>query len=352
MLHSNIAAKSLKDHFMNPSSKAARTVRFTQTGGPEVLTIEMLEIAAPGPQEVRIQVKAIGLNRADQMYRIGRYMETPVFPSKIGYEAAGIVESVGAEVKDVRIGEVVSVVPAFSLNQYATYGELILVPAYTIRKHPGSLSFEEAASVWTSFLSMYGLVVEAAKVKAGQYVVLTAASSSAGLAGIQVVNCVGGVSIAVTTSSKKREALQKAGAQHVIVAGEQDVAAEIRRITADKGADIVLDPVAGPLFADLVRAIAENGQVFVYGALSQEPAVFPALDVLLKTPTIKGYTAMDVMGNPVVLEAAVAFIYDGIAKGKLKPVIGKVFPLDQIVEATRFMESNQQVGKVVVTIRG
>jgi len=335
---------------MNHLSKAARTVRFTQSGGPEVLKIEMLEIPAPGPQEVRIQVKAIGLNRADQMYRIGQYMETPVFPSGIGYEAAGIVESVGAEVKDLRVGEVVSVVPAFSLNQYGTYGELILVPAYTVRKHPGSLSFEEAASIWTSFLSMYGLVVEAAKVKAGQYVVLTAASSSAGLAAIQFVNYVGGVSIAITTSGKKREALLKAGARHVIVAGEQDVVAEIGRITTGKGADVVLDPVAGPLFADLLRATAERGQVFVYGALSQEPALFPSLDVLLKTPTIKGYTAMDVLGNPEVLGAAVDFIYEGIAKGKLKPVIGKTFPFDQIVEATRFMESNQQVGKVVVTV--
>src|SRR5882757_6016288 len=121
---------------MSNLSKTARTVLFTAVGGPEVLKVEKVEIPAPGAQEVRIQVKAIGLNRADVMYREGNYVEQPVFPAKLGYEAAGIIEAIGDDVTGFAIGDVVSIVPAFSLNSYATYGELIIVPAYTLQKHP------------------------------------------------------------------------------------------------------------------------------------------------------------------------------------------------------------------------
>src|SRR5882757_2422190 len=200
---------------MSNLSKTAKTVVFSALGGPEVLKIEKLEIPAPGAQEVRIQVKAIGINRADSMYREGFYPEKPVFPrAKLGYEAAGIIEAIGDGVTGFAIGDVVSIVPAFSLNAYATYGELIVMPAYTLQKHPSNLSFEEAASIWTSFISMYGLLVDAAKIKAGQTVIITAASSSAGLAAIQFTNLMGGISIGVSSSAGKREALLNAGAKH------------------------------------------------------------------------------------------------------------------------------------------
>jgi NADPH:quinone reductase-like Zn-dependent oxidoreductase len=335
---------------MSNHSKKARIVRFTQTGGPEVLTIETVEIPSPGPQEVRIQVKAIGLNRADTMYRRGFYDELPIFPAGLGYEAAGIVEAVGEAVKDVVEGDVVSVLPAFSLHQYATYGELIVVPAYTLQKHPSILSFEEAASVWTSFLTMYGMVADTAGLQPGQSVVITAASSSAGLAAIQVVNYLGGVSIAVTTTAKKRDALLRAGATHVIAVDEQDIAAQVLKLTDNKGADVILDPVAGPMLPRLVKAIAFKGKIFIYGALSQEPVQFPTLEVMQKMPVIYGYNAMDVLANPVKLQAAIRFITDGVTRGRLKPIVGKTFPFDKIVEATQFLEANTHTGKIVVTV--
>src|SRR5258708_3196977 len=335
---------------MSNNSKKAGTVRSTQTGGPEVLTIETLDIPAPGPQEVRIQVKAIGINRADTMYRRGLYDEFPIFPARLGYEAAGIVEAVGAEVKGVAVSDGVSVLPAFSLHQYATYGVLIVVPAYTLQKHPSTLSFEEAASVWTSFLTMYGMVADSANVQPGQCVVITAASSSAGLAAIQVVNYLGGISIAVTTTGKKRDALAKAGATHVIAADEQDIVTEVLKITENKGADVILDPVAGPLLTKLIEAVAPKGKIYIYGALSQESVLFPTMTLVRKTPVIYGYNAMDVLLNPSNLGAAIQFINAGLAKGKLKPVIGKTFPFDQIVEATQFLEANTHTGKIVVTI--
>ena len=335
---------------MSDLSKMSKTVVFHEAGTPEVLKIEEVEVAYPGSQEVRIQVKSIGINRADAMYRQGMYIENPVFPAQLGYEAAGIVEAVGSEVSNVAVGDVVNVIPGFSLHNYASYGQYINMPAYAIHKYPSNLSFDEAASVWTSYLTMYGMVVHSGQLKAGQFVVINAASSSAGLAAIQMTNYVGGIAIALTTSSKKKEALLNAGAAHVIVTSEQDIATEVLKITNNAGAHLILDPVVGAKFSNLLSSVAENGKVFVYGALSHEPASFPAFDVLMKTPTIRGYSAIEVMGNMEVLIEAITFIDKGLAEEKLKPVIDKVFSIDEIVAAHKYLESNQQFGKIVVNV--
>ena len=335
---------------MSDLSKMSKTVVFHEAGAPEVLKVEQVEVSSPQVHEVRIHVKSIGVNRADAMYRQGMYVENPIFPAQIGYEAAGIVEAVGSEVTNIAVGDIVNIVPGFSLHNYASYGEYINMPAYAVHKYPSNLSFDEAASVWTSYLTMFGMVVHSGQLKAGQFVVVNAASSSAGLAAIQMTNYVGGIAIALTTSSKKKEALLKAGAAHVIVTSEQDIATEVLKITENVGAHLILDPVVGAKFSNLLSSIAENGKVFVYGALSHEPASFPAFDVLMKTPTIRGYSAIEVMGNMEVLMQAITFIDKGLTEGKLKPVIDKVFSIDDIVAAHNYLESNQQFGKIVVNI--
>jgi NADPH:quinone reductase-like Zn-dependent oxidoreductase len=335
---------------MSDLSKMSKTVVFHEAGTPEVLKVEQIQVAFPAAQEVRIQVKSIGINRADAMYRQGMYIENPIFPAQIGYEAAGIVEAIGSEISNIAVGDLVNVVPGFSLHNYASYGEYINMPAYAVHKYPSNLSFDEAASVWTSYLTMFGMVVHSGQLKAGQFAVINAASSSAGLAAIQMTNYVGGIAIALTTSSKKKEALLKAGASHVIVTSEQDIASEVLKITENVGAHLILDPVVGAKFSNLLSSVAENGKVFVYGALSHEPASFPAFDVLMKTPTIRGYSAIEVMGNMEVLMQAINFIDKGLAEGKLKPVIDKVFSIDDIVASHSYLESNQQFGKIVVNI--
>ena len=331
-------------------SKMALKVIFRETGGPEVLKVENVEIPAPGPQEVRIQVKAVGINRADSMYRQGNYVEQPVFPAGIGYEAAGIIESIGSEVTGWKQGDVVNVMPGFSLHNYSTYGELVLVPAYTLQRYPASLSYEEAASLWTSFISMYGILVAAGDMKKGDAVLITAASSSAGLAAIQLVNFLGGISIAVTSTASKREAILKAGAKHVIVSSEQDLTVEVSKITSGNGANFVLDPVGGPLFEKLVSALAERGQVFLYGAMSDQPTFLPAFGVLSKLPVIRGYNAMDVMSNPEALKAGIRLIIDGVSQGKLKPLVAQSFPIAQVVQAHKAMEGNKHIGKIVLSL--
>jgi NADPH:quinone reductase-like Zn-dependent oxidoreductase len=209
----------------------ARVVRFHEIGGHEVLKIEDVEVPPPGKAEVQIRVHALGLNRAESMFRSGQYISDPKFPAKNGYEAAGTVAAIDDGVTGFKIGDAVSVVPGF-----------------------------------------------------------------------------------------------------------------------DKGARLVFDPVGGPTIAKLVKAMANFGIFFIYGALSTEPSPLPLFDLVIKDLTIRGYKLMEVTTNPVRLERGKKFINEGLADGSLRPIIAKTFPLEQIVEAHRYLESNQQIGKIVVTV--
>jgi NADPH:quinone reductase-like Zn-dependent oxidoreductase len=328
----------------------ARIVRFHQTGGPEVLKIEQTELKPPGPGEVRIAVKALGLNRAESMFRLGQYLEEPALPARLGYEAAGTVDAIGNGVAGFKVGDAVSTIPSFSQNQYGVYGDTATVPAHAVAKHPASLSWVEAAAIWMQYATAYGALIELAQFKAGDTLLIPAASSSVGLAAIQIANLVGATPIALTRRSNKRGALLELGAAHVIATEEQDLVAEVKKLTGGKGARVVFDPVGGPTVTKLAAAMAEHGMLILYGALSPEPTPVPVIEVMGKLLTIRGYVLFEIVGDPVRLERTKKFIVDGLAAGKLKPVIAKTFPFEQIVEAHRYLESNQQIGKIVVTV--
>ncbi len=328
----------------------AKVVRFHEIGGPEVLRIEEIEVPPPGKGEVQIRIRALGLNRAESMFRRGQYLEEPELPARLGYEAAGTVAAVGPEVTGFQVGDAVSTIPSFSLNKYGLYGELANAPVHAVTHHPKFLSWADAAAVWMQYLTAYGALIDIAELKSGDAIVIPAASSSVGLAAIQIANKVGAVPIALSRGSSKRQALLDAGAAHVIATGEQDLVKEILGLTDGKGARVVFDPVGGPTIAKLAQATAQLGILFLYGALSTEPTPLPLFDVLGRWLTIRGYVMMEITSDPSRLDRAKGFINDGLADGSFKPLIAKTFPLQEIVEAHRYLESNQQIGKIVVTV--
>jgi len=163
-------------------SKTARIVRFHKIGPPEVLQLDELPLPAPDNAEVRLRVKAIGLNRAEVHFRQGRYRFPPVLPSKIGYEASGVVEAVGRDVNRSWLGKTVSTLPAFPANKYGVYGEVAIVPVTAIAVYPAHLSFEEGTSIWMQYLTAYGALIREGKLLRDDFVLITAASSSVGIA--------------------------------------------------------------------------------------------------------------------------------------------------------------------------
>jgi NADPH:quinone reductase-like Zn-dependent oxidoreductase len=328
----------------------SRTIKFAKAGGPEVLEFIEMEVPSPGPHEVRIAVKAIGINRADSMWRNDKYVESPIFPAGLGYDAAGVVNAVGEAVTDLEVGDTVSTIPAFSLNKYSTYGEVILAPDHAVVKHPESLSFVEAASVWMMFITAYGALVFDAQVKAGDFVVIPAASSSVGLAAIQIANYAGATPIALTRTSAKKQRLLEAGAPHVIATQEQDMVAEVMRITAGNGARVAFDPVGGPDFPRLLAALSFEGIAYIYGALNEYATPLPVLGMIGKMSVVKGYSIRLVTGDAERRKVAVEYVTNGLASGALKPVIDRTFRFDEMVEAHRYLEDSGQFGKIVVTL--
>jgi NADPH:quinone reductase-like Zn-dependent oxidoreductase len=328
----------------------SRIVEFTSYGAPEVLKFKDVPDPQPAAGEVRINVKAIGLNRAESMWRHGEYIEPVNLPARLGYEAAGTVDALGEGVEGLTIGEPVDVVPNFSMNEYATYGDLIVVPASSVVKQPASLSFVEAASIWMMFVTAYSALIEDAKVTKGDFVIVSAASSSVGLAAIQIANYAGATSIALTRSSAKKKRLLEAGAAHVIATEEVDMVPEVMRITGGKGARVAFDSIGGPNFPKLISALAFQGRVYIYGALGEGVTPLPLLEMIAKMPTIKAHNIWLTSGDPEKLKTAVAFIRRGFDEGKLKPIIDRTFRFDDIVEAHRYLEANGQFGKIVATL--
>ncbi len=328
----------------------SRIVRFTEYGGPEVLEIVDIDVPAPAATEVRIQVKAIGLNRAESMWRTGIYVEPVNLPGRLGYEVSGTVEAVGSDVTHVAVGDIVSTIPAFSQNDYGMYGELVLAPAHAVVKHPSSLSFQQATAIWNPFITSYAAFVEGGRVRAGDTVLIPAATGAVGIGAIQIANMIGAIPIALTRTSAKRAQLLNAGAVHVIATEEQDLVAEVLRITDGKGANVAFDPVGGASFPKLISATAAGGTVLIYGDLSKEVTPLPMLEMVAKRITIHGYNLFATTTTPALRNAAVKFISDGLANGSLKPVLAAEFDFGDIVNAHRTLEKNQHFGRIVVNV--
>lgn len=337
-------------------SEQVKIVRFHETGGADVLRIDELPLPEPGPGEVRLRVKAIGLNRAEIMFREGRYFLAPNLPSTNGYEASGIVEAVGPGIDPALVGVVRSTVPAFPLNAYGVYGEVAIVPASALAAYPGHLSFEEGASIWMQYIAAYGAIVYNGRVAKGDHVVLTAATSSVGIAAVQIAKAEGCIVIATTRTSDKKDVLLAAGADHVIVTGEEkDVAARIMEITNGAGAKVIFDAVAGPGILALARSVAKDGLILVYGALSPEPTPFPVFEswgqaAQLKPFKMMGYSLFSITNDPEALEVATRYVFGKLESRQLTPRIDRTFTLAEIADAHRYMEKGQQVGKIVVTV--
>jgi NADPH:quinone reductase-like Zn-dependent oxidoreductase len=326
----------------------SKVVRIHAQGGPEVLRIEDLEVGDPGPGELRLRIEAIGLNRSEAAFRAGQYPVKPKLPCHMGYEAAGVVEALGAEVGVYKVNDRVCVLPTFRLGEYGVYAESAIVPARSVLPAPPNLGAVEAASIWMQYLTAMA-IIEVTHATVGDYVIIRAASSSVGLAAIQLANWAGATPIAATRRSDKRQALLDHGAKHVVATEEVDLVAEVMKITNGKGARIVFDPVGGPYVDTLAQATAVDGTVFIYGGLSGQPTMHPHWPAAFRNLSIRGWVASTIWNHPERFAKAKDLILRGLAEGHLKPVIARTFKLDQIVEAHRFLESNQQMGKIVVT---
>nr|WSW69945.1 zinc-dependent alcohol dehydrogenase family protein [Streptomyces sp. NBC_00995] len=326
-----------------------RAVLFHTTGDPDVLTVEEVPLPAPGPGEVLVRVEALGLNRAEALFRAGTYFYPPTLPaSRNGYEAAGVVEAVGEGVRAPEPGDPVMVATDAELSSHGLYAERVVVPAGQVLPRPSEVDAVHAAAAWLTYSTAYGALLERAGLRPGDHVLITGASSGVGTAALQVARLIGAVPIATTRTAAKKQRLLDAGAAHVITTDDEDVVKEVLGLTAGKGAEVVLDAIGGPGLATLGEAAAQDGTLLVYGWLDGRPAVLPMNWPL----TVIGYNNLSATGDPECRRRAAHFIGSGLRSGVLAPVVGATFDgLEKMADAHRLMESNTHIGKIVVTIR-
>jgi NADPH:quinone reductase-like Zn-dependent oxidoreductase len=342
--------------------KTMRVIRFHKSGGPEVLKVEDVPLPEPNGREVSMRVHAIALSRVDILWREGSYFEEPVLPAGIGYDAAGVVEAVGPEVRSLKVGDQVSTFPAVSLLNYTAHGETVVYPEDALLVYPQNLSSEQAAAVNTGLFAAYFALVELSGLRPDQHVVITAASSSMGIAAIQVAKALGAKSIAVTRSEGKRQHLETVGADHVIVAGIDDVQEAVLEITAGDGVDVVYDGVGGPGLEELVWATKRFGHVIVYGYLGAMEHTTPLplgacflrglnLHTSYKIFDFTGHPRLRIPPNREAIERAKKFVFDGLASELFKPKINRVFVgLDNYAAAHDYMSTNVHTGKIIVSL--
>jgi NADPH:quinone reductase-like Zn-dependent oxidoreductase len=344
--------------------KTTKVIRFHKTGGPEVLRVEDVRRPHAVGNEVLIRVQALALSRLDLLWREGSYFEEPQFPAQIGYEAAGVVESVGPEVKSLKVGDPVATFPAVSLTDYAAHGETILYPESALLAYPQNLTPEQAAAANTGLFTAYFALVELACLKPDQQVVVSAAGSSMGIAALQMVKVVGAKSIAVTRSEGKQAGLLAAGADQVLIAGREDVQEAIFERTEGLGAEVIYDAVGGPGLEELIWATKRFGWVIVYGQLGamENGTPFPLGACALRGLKVHAsFRVFDFTGHPKLglpprvgaVERAKRFISDGLAADRLSPKIDRVFVgLDEYIAAHRYLQNDARIGKVVISLGG
>jgi NADPH:quinone reductase-like Zn-dependent oxidoreductase len=215
---------------------------------------------------------------------------------------------------------------------------------------PAELDDIGASAIWVSYLTAWGALVELGRLSKGDFVLISAASSSVGLAAIGVALSVGAIPIAVTRTSAKAQALIDAGAAHVIASAERDLGEALRGILGGKGLRLAFDPIAGPFAESLVPFMAEEGIIFIYGGLSDQPTLFDRRPILAKGLSMTGYTLGQILKHADRLERGFAFMRAGLAKGTVAPLVDRVFAFADVQNAHRYMEANQHIGKIVLSV--
>lgn len=321
-------------------------IRFHETGGPEVLRIEDVSLPAPGPGEVRIRVDAVGLNRADVNFLRGTYVEAPVLPAGLGVEAAGEVLEVGPDEPRWRPGDAVSVVPVSSPNVHPLYAEEAIVASAALVARVDGQDAVTAAATWMPYLTVYGMVGEAVRVRPGDRVLVTAAANSIGMAALQVLRHLGAVPVA-TAAPAHHAALRGVGAAAVVDDG-QPIGDAVRDAFGGHGADLVLDAVGGPGVRDIAALCGPGAALLVHGGLSGRPTPLP------DAVWTRRFHVHEVTRDPVALRRAELFVRAGLACGAFAPLVDRVFPLldlDALAAAHAYLESpDRGPGKPVLVV--
>jgi synaptic vesicle membrane protein VAT-1 len=327
-------------------------------GGPEVFEIRESADPQPGPREVRLRIKAAGVNFSDVLARLGLYPDAPGLPLVPGYEVAGHVDAVGDEVTRLGIGDRV-----VALTRFGGYADTVVVPADLAFPAPDRLADTEVAALPVNYLTALVALYRMANVQAGETVLLHSAAGGVGTAALQFARLRRATVIGVA-SRGKHDALRRLGADFT-VDREHDVRAAVLDITGGRGVDVALDATGGRSFAEGYRLLAPLGRLVMYGASSVAPGErrrwlsvlrtmwemprFKPMSLIHRNRAVFGLNLARLWSERRQIAGTMEFLLEEVGAGRIAPVLAESFPLAEAGEAHRFLQQRRNIGKVVLT---
>lgn len=336
-----------------------RQAVISRHGSPDVFQIRELADPVPGEGEVRIRVRAAGINFADVLARLGLYPDAPKPPMVVGYEVAGRIDGVGSAVTGLVDGDRV-----VALTRFGGYADTVVVPATRAFRFPDNLSDSEAAAVPVNYLTAALALYRLAALSPGETVLVHNAGGGVGIAATQLAH-LRRATVIGTASSMKHGALRSFGVEHAIDYRVASVPDEVRRLTHGRGVDVVLDPIGGRSFSASYGLLAPLGRMIIFGlsaaAPSERRSLWSAARAWLSTPRFNPLSLINrnrgVFGLHLghlwsegrQLAPLMQMLINELQAGRLRPVVARTFPLDRAADAHRFIQARQNIGKVVLT---
>ena len=325
----------------------AKAVRFYQTGGPEVLRYEEVEVGEPGPGQVRLRHVAVGLNFADTYFRNGTYA-VPL-PNGLGVEAAGIVTAVGPDVKDLDRGDRVSYTGF--LNTLGAYSTERLISAAPLIKLPQSIAFETAAAMTMRGLTAGYLLRRIYNFKPGDTVLLHAAAGGVGLIVTQWAKLLGLIVIGTVSTDAKGDLARAHGCDHIVNYSREDVAARVRELTGGKGVDVVFDSVGRDTFMGSLDSLKRRGIMVCVGTASGTiPPFDPQLLAMKGSLFLTRPALADYIADPVEKALLAHELFGHVGSGRIKIEINQHYGLEDAVAAHRDLQSRKTTGSSIFVI--
>jgi NADPH:quinone reductase-like Zn-dependent oxidoreductase len=335
-------------------------------GGPEVLVRETIRLPDPGPREVRVRVRAVSLNHLDLWVRRGMPYLKLEYPHRLGSDIVGEIDAAGpgARLGSAKVGDRVVVNPGVSCGvcqvclsgkdnlcrRYGIIGEHlsggyarhVVVPDANLLPYPGDLPFSQAAAVPLVFLTAWQMLVEKARVRPGQTVLVQAAGSGVSSAAIQIAKLHGAHVIATAGSDDKMDRARALGADHAINYDKEDFVAEAKKLTGKRGVDVVIEHVGGDVMAKSVLAVAAGGRIITCGATAGPEPKIDLRHVFFRQ--------IEILGSTMGSKGSLFTILEHVQAGRLRPVVDRVLPLWNASEAHRVLEGRKAFGKVVLEV--
>jgi NADPH:quinone reductase-like Zn-dependent oxidoreductase len=332
----------------------------TRYGAPDVFEMRTLPDPTPAGGEIRIRVRAAGVNFADVLARLGLYADAPKPPMVVGYEVVGHVDGIGTAVTGFSEGDRV-----FALTRFGGYSDAVVVPAGQAFHVPDCLSDAEAAAVPVNYLTAVLALYRMAALNVGETVLVHNAGGGVGIAATQLAR-LRRATVIGTASAFKHDALRTFGVDHAIDYRTADVATEIKRITHGRGVDVILDPIGGRSFTDSYRMLAPLGRLIIFGLAAAAPPEkrswwrafgawaatprFDPLSLINRNRGVFGLHLGHLWDERRALAPLIDLLISELSAGRLTPIVARTFSLDRVAEAHRFIQARGNIGKVVLTV--